>query len=264
MRSLFGPVELVNEREIPLGAIQHITIGYISERIILREAPGDTIILKEYLSASSPELLAKINADSDMLTIHHGERSIRFYALRGHIEVYIPKNFFGALCVNSVSGSVQTEGRFVLSEIDLSTTSGRITADSVTAGTATFSSVSGTIDIGRLEAIANASSTSGSIHIDRAAGAGRFQSVSGSMHLSFEAVTGDIRAESTSGSIYLAVPKAMVFSLDAHSVSGKISATFPGTFSVGKHSLSGVSGASPKAHLDLKTVSGRVNVSPLG
>ncbi len=262
MVSPFRPIELVNTQEIPVGDVEHVSIEYISERIAVYQAPGDVLVLKEYLNASDPELLARISVEGGHVSIRHGERSPMYNFLRGHIELYVPKSYFGAFSAKSVSGSIVAEGRYVLSEVTLTSTSGRVAVDDITAGTAAFFTISGGIDVGRLEAVADAHTTSGGIRIGHAAGSGRFRTVSGGVTLAYRAVTGDIRAESTSGGVRVSVPASLSFSVDARSVSGKVDIAFPGSLSGGKHDRRGTVGPSPAAHLTLRTVSGRVEVTP--
>lgn len=265
MHSLFKTISLVNTQEIPLGKVQRISVSYISEDITLYETEGDTVILKEYFNDNDPEVFAQITADDDTISIRSGDRPLMLNFLRGYVEVYLPKSFFGVLNLKTVSGKLHATGRLVLSELAMSNTSGRIQLDGATAGNVVLSSISGSIEVGAMEALASVSTTSGSINITRAAGDGTFKSVSGSVNVNYHAVTGDITASSTSGRVRLTVPSLLSFSLDARSISGRVDVPFNGAnYSGGKHGFSGnVGTGTPQVHIQLRSISGRIEVLPL-
>lgn len=263
MRSLFAPVELVNTQTIPLQQAQKISIHYIAEAVTLYSAEGDSIILKEYYNDPDPDVFAQITTAEDSITIRHGDRSAMFSTLRGFVELYLPRAFYGALNVKTVSGKIAAQGKLVLSDLVMSSTSGKIALGDVTAGAAVLSTISGGIEIDALQAIANLHSTSGSLRIGSAAGAGEFKTVSGAIEVPYHAVTGDLSLASTSGRLRLMVPGDLSFKLDASSVSGAIDSPFEGALTGGKRHVSGVVGRGSQISLHLRTVSGRIEVLPL-
>lgn len=262
MHSLFNMVELVNTQRIPLGGAQKIAVQYISESIFLYETDGDEVILKEFFNESDPELFARITVEGDEIRIKHGPRPKIFSFLRGYIEVYIPKAYYGALDISSVSGKIEALGTLVRSEISLASTSGSLAVGDITAGTALLSYISGSVDVRSLQAVARVRSTSGSIRIADAAGSGQLESVSGTVEASYHAVMGDITAGSTSGRVRLQLPPDLSFYLEAHSVSGRIDVGFDGSLSGGRRSVSGEIGKTPRLRVKVGTVSGRVEVLP--
>lgn len=263
MYSLFSSIELVNTQEIDLGKAQWISVDYISEGITIRETDGDTLILKEYFNDKNPEYFARVTADETGIAIRYGNRPVIMNSLRGNIELFIPKKFFGVLNVKTISGKLEMAGRFVLSELTLSNTSGRISIGSITSGTVVISTISGSIDIGSMQALANVGTTSGSIRVGDASGDGEYKSVSGAVEVTYKAVTGDITAASTSGRVKLTLPALLSFALKATSVSGRIDVPFKGaSLEGGKHAVSGTVGASPQVHVTLRTISGRIDVLP--
>lgn len=254
------PVELVNVQEIPLEGIQRISVSYISESIRIFSTESDKLILKEYFNDGSPSVLADVQVADDSIVIRHGERAFMFSFLRGHVELYVPRAYYGVLNAKSVSGRIEAAGRLVLSELALSNTSGRIVLGDVTAGTAVLSSVSGTIEVQALRALANVHSTSGAVRIASADGAGDFKTVSGTVDVNYRSVTGDIKMSSTSGRVRLTVPPLLSFSLDASSLSGSIHVPMRGNLTGGRNLLQGTIGDGPQVHVRLKTVSGRIEV----
>lgn len=263
MHSLFNSVELVNTQEIAMDEIQKISICYISESIKLYETEGDTLILKEYFNEDDPELFAKIEKEGDAILIRNGIRPVLFSFLRGYVELFIPKGYYGVLHAKTVSGKIKAEDRLVLSELTISNTSGRIELKDITAGNAVLSTVSGAIEVGDMKAVADVHSTSGAIRVASAAGSGCYHTVSGAIEVAYHAVTGDIQAGTTSGRIRLLLPWDLSFTIGASSVSGAIQTEFPGSLSGGRRTLTGRVGAAPEAHVDLKTVSGKIEVLPV-
>ena len=263
MTSLFKPVELVNTERIELEDAQRISINYIVERIDIHVTDGDVLVLKEYLNDSDPKLFADITTGANGITISHGERKRLFSPLRGYVEAYLPRSYYGVLNVKTVSNHIRVYGRLVVGELALSTTSGRIELESVTCGTAVLSTVSGGIEAESLRALCTAHSTSGAIRIGAVAGSGEFKTVSGGIELPYHAVTGDITVGTVSGSIRLHVPATSSFTVDAHSISGSIMVPFHGEFTGGKHALRGTVGNGAQTNIRLSSVSGRMEVLPL-
>lgn len=264
MFSLFSTPELVNTEQIQIGNAERISISYITESIEIHETDGDTLVLKEYFNRTEPYLFADVTSNGTDIIIRNGERPLVMNLLRGHVEIYLPRQFYGVLNVKTVSGKINAPGKLVLSELTMSNTSGKITVGDVTAGTAVLSAVSGSIEVQSLKALADVHSTSGSIRVGSAAGDGVFKSVSGSVDVNYQAVTGDITASSTSGRVRLAVPSVMSFEVNASSVSGSVHIPFPGNLTGGRHSMSGTVGVTPHVKITLRTISGRIELVPAG
>lgn len=260
MNILFSAVKLVNTQEIPLDQTQTISISYISESVTIYEADGDALILKEYLSDPNPALQAKIFVSSDAIRIKHGNRDRFTNLLRGYVEVYLPKNYFGVFNVQTISGRIEAGGVLVLSDLNISSTSGSVVLGQVTAGNAVIVTVSGGIHISNLRAIADIRSTSGSIGVGMAEGGGEYKTVSGAIEAAYHAVTRDISAESTSGRIRLLVPSGLSFTMEAHSISGRIDYPANGSFGGNRHSISGTYGDTPVTVISLHTISGRIEL----
>lgn len=259
--SLFGNATLVNTQAIPLGHAQKLSISYISEAITIFEGEGDALLLKEYFNDDDPDLFAEISIGEDSVVIRHGARPVPNF-LRGYVELYVPRSFFGVLNVRTVSGRIEAQGRLVLEELLATSTSGRVSLGDLTAGQAVISSVSGSIGVGRLRAIADVHSTSGAVQIVSAEGAGVFKSVSGSIDVAYEMITGDITAGSTSGRVRVTVPAGQAMAVEAKSVSGRIHIPMLG--SGGKRSVSGTIGDAPNVRVRINTVSGSIDLVSAG
>jgi len=263
VKLIFGETKLVNTRELSLEGIARVSISYISENITIYEAPGDMLVLKEYLNRSDEALFAEVTADGDCLSIRNGDRHKLLSALSGYagyVEIYLPKAFYGTLHVKCISGRIQSATRLTLSELTVSNTSGRIQLADTVAGTAVLYTVSGAITAGSLSAYATVHSTSGSIHIQRAEGKGEFKTISGAVDVHFVSVAGDIAAKSTSGRVRLGLPQAHAYYLDASTISGGLQVPAAESLSGGKRAKSGPVGVSPRGSVRVSTISGRVEV----
>ncbi len=258
--SLFGQVELVNEQTIALGEIKRIAISYISEPLTLRVVDGDSVILREYFNKNDPYVFADIQNDGETLSIRHGERMLQF-TLRGNIEVLIPRAFFGALNVKTISGRIDIPDRLALDALSVASTSGKLALANVAAGTATLSSISGSIEVGTLQAEAEAHTTSGSIGIANAVGDGDFKTVSGAIDIAYQSVTGDITLETVSGRLRLGMPPLLSYKINAQTISGGIHVPLGGSRQIGGgHSVKGTVGDAPQVTVRMKSVSGRVEI----
>lgn len=256
--SLFGNASLVNTQAVSLDHVQKLSINYISEGITIHETEGEALILKEYFNDDDPDYYADITVTGEDVVIRHGYRPIP-NLLRGYVEVYLPRSYFGVLNVKTVSGRVEAGGRLVLEELAASSTSGRIGLGDVTAGRAVLSTVSGSIGAGRLRALADVHSTSGSVQITSAEGAGVFKTVSGGIEAGFTMVTGNIVAGSTSGRVRLSLPADLSYALEAKSVSGRLQTPIIPT--ANRHSVSGTVGNEARVQIRVSTVSGSIEVS---
>lgn len=258
----FNNMTLQNEKRILVENQQMISLNYISLDIMIYRTDEDSLILKEYFSDTDPDLHAEITVDEQNITIRHGKQ--KFLSLiRGYIELFIPNKYYGTLNVLTISGDMKARCKLSLDELTISSTSGDIELDDVTAGSAVISTVSGDMDVIMLRANSNIHTTSGSIHIACAVGDGILSSISGDINVCYQTVLGDIKASNTSGRIRINVPHTHSFLLHAHSVSGGIRVGFPTDHITGsKHSLAGKVGENPRSSISLSTVSGRVELLP--
>lgn len=256
----FNNVSLQNEKRIPIENQQMISVNYVSMDVSIYRTDEDSLVLKEYFSDADPELHAEIMVDTYNITIRHGKQKI-LGLIRGYIELFVPIKYFGTLNVQTVSGDIEARCKLSFDELNMSSTSGHIVLDDVTAGNVVLSAVSGDVSVGVLRANSNVHTTSGTIHVECAVGEGTFHSISGNVDVCYQTVLGDIKATNTSGRIRIAVPAEHSFLLYTHSVSGGVRVGFPTDAITGdKHSLSGKVGENPLSRISLTTVSGRIEL----
>jgi len=231
-----GRPELVNTQEIALDQIYVITIRYRSDDIILLRHDSDTLVIREYMSTNNSDLFAVITRSGNELLITGGHRPVTFGAFGTRIEISIPASDRG-IAVSSSSGDIVASGEHIASSFNIETSSGRIVANSVTAGSIGMGSGSGRITANSVTAdVVNIESSSGriavgSITADRA----RVQSASGGIALG--TVNGDVSVRSTSGSIELDMANGAV---NIRSSSGRVRGTLAGN--AGNVSIETISG----------------------
>ncbi len=262
-------VILVNTQEIEMKDIKDIDILYnnTSLDIDFFENSSDTMIIKEYMFPEVEDRhLAVINCDEDTgrVTVESGDRrsTIMFFGIMTgseRIEVYLPKGYHGSLKAKASSGNISSDFELILDgELGLSTSSGDIRMNPVSAsniqakassgniridsvqGTRSFQTSSGDIQVfdGKGDTKASASSgnitikqlqgdyditcNSGDITLTDVAGDGELQTSSGNIRC--QSVSGTIkRAKSSSGDIII---DDFIGAINANSSSGNITVAF--------------------------------------
>lgn len=257
-----GTVAVDERKSIPIKSINRIAINAVSENITIREASGDNITAWFHgnISSASPDDRPhlKVDQQGDTAEIRIERRikeqmhvNLGLTQNNAVLEVSIPKQYAGKLSAESVSADITLESHGYR-KLALTTVSGDIEADAVKAGKLTLYTTSGDVRIQRLA-------------IERA----EIHSVSGDV-----AITGDVDAYSTSGSIDIETVSGDVrlgmspnakFTLDARSTSGNVTCDFPITLTssntdVGEHNLIGTVG-SGKGAVTARTVSGDIEIT---
>lgn len=179
------------------------------------------------------------------------------------LTITLPESFAGALEIQNVSGEIDAaELRGTLDAVQIQTVSGGCHFPHVGAGSVDFDSVSGGLEFtgaitGRLEA----NTISGSIRADRVAGPIEAETVSGSVTLTVDRLD-EINCESTSGHVTLHLPSDAAFSLDFHTVSGRLGNDFPIVITSGGSSRGDIAGevAGGGTRIRIETVSGSADI----
>lgn len=246
---------MVQEKEFPAEGISSLDIKYRNFMdVTFYEAPGDTIIVREYLNYTpSDKELSSVRTNGSSLVVESPRTSFfssAFFHPDGYAEIYLPAALcesLSSLHVQTVSGEMCSEIPFTLSnDFSASSVSGDIRLTSVSAESIRLSSVSGGISAKLLSGESDVSTTSGDIRINSVEKKVDISTVSGDarIHLlnapfcfnttsgsiSVESGAGSGKANSVSGDIKLLLDE-LNGSLSLHTTSGGIDLSLPETAS---------------------------------
>jgi len=163
-----------------------------------------------------------------------------------------------AVKVKTASADTELSGHF--ERLDLNSASGDVRLRGEVAENATVKTVSGDVELGRVDGDLSVQCVSGDVRVRTVSGSADTKSVSGDVRLG--AVTaGDIRFASVSGDIEIGVAQGSVLDVDAGSTSGDLSSEVP----LASEPPAGESAvAAPTIVLRGRTVSGDVRVFRAG
>lgn len=218
-------LELANRMAVDAAGITSIDIGYTTDSITFHQGSSNEIIVEEYLSRWTDDMLGTAQVQNGSWTVRSGKRSIFNIGLpffSSEIRVTLPPGWAGDIAAETKSGSVRSEARLTAGNLSLKSTSGSVhIADAEATGTLTLHTTSGSVKADTLHAGQGASlvSTSGSVKAGSltaasltaksTSGSVRFGSVqaetvsatSSSGSVSFEELNGNFTLKSTSGSV---------------------------------------------------------------
>jgi DUF4097 and DUF4098 domain-containing protein YvlB len=213
-------MELVNTQKIGLDQVNGIEVLYRSEKVTLFKGTENTLIIKEYMSKNNSNYYARITSAGNKLTIERGRRPLGlFYAVHARVEIYLPVSYTNALSVKTTSGKIEFPDEYACSQINIESSSGSISVNTIMAETANFKNSSGGIHCENVNGNTDIHTTSGRISFGNITGNVSVESSSGSIHgkkvngninistssggIDFDHITGSVFAESSSGSIKL-------------------------------------------------------------
>jgi DUF4097 and DUF4098 domain-containing protein YvlB len=276
-------MELVNEQKIELDNIDIIEILYHSEEIVLLKSSTDSLIIKEYMNSDNDNFYAKITNLSNKLTIISGHHlAFRlFYILRARIEVYIPELAAKELTIKTTSGNIVAAEEYSCSKINMTSVSGSIAVNTITAdmvnastisgsircdkiaGNITAQTTSGNISLGIVEGDVSAKSPSGHIELNRVMGAITAETTSGRIQCSTAEKGGNISLVSISGSIHLGIPQNNIFTFSSRTIGGTLSTPFSDKLFTplsDRRSVQGAIGGENGQIITIRTTSGPIKV----
>lgn len=256
-----GPVELVNTVSLSLDNIQNVEVSYIAEELALLPAPGDQMIVKEYMNRNDEKLFASVNISGGSILVRNGTRQ-GFFGLRSCIEIYLPASFEGSLTLGTVSGSIRIPDEWKLASLIARTISGDVAVNTVSAATVRLSTTSGSIRAESLSGNLDLHAISGSIRVNAAQGGGSFKTTSGGVRVNFTELHSSVDASSVSGGVRLGLPADAAFEFEGRSVSGSIHTGFDDKLTYQRRNkANGFVGQAPYHHVRAVTTSGGVHVN---
>ena len=256
-----GEVELVNTCTLPLAGIRSVEISYTIESIELLHAPGDDLIIKEYMNRNDSSLFASVSIANGSILVRNGQRK-GFWGLRSRVEIYLPESYAASLSLSTVSGFVRSRDAWNMGSFQARAISGEVAVDSVSAMSVKLSSTSGAVKARHLSGNLELHSISGSVRVDTAEGGGNFKTTSGGVRVNFTELRSDVDASSVSGGVQLGLPGGASFEFDARSISGSIHTGFDDLLSFQRRNKAhGFIGAAPFYHVRAASTSGSIHVN---
>lgn len=215
--------ELARSQNFSAARVDKLVMDYSSDSVTVLTSPTDEIILEEYFSSWDESDLALTNISGDTLQIVQNRRFVSgFGFVISYVKIYLPRDWNGAVALQSKSGSVRFEddvklrslaaesssgsvrlaGAEVEGDVVLAATSGGVSADWITAGgSVQTTSSSGSVRLGRVQAQdIYAKSSSGTVAFESAA-AQNVEAQARSGGVKFGELRGHFRLTSSSGSV---------------------------------------------------------------
>jgi len=214
-----GNLDLVNTQTVDMNSVKTLNISYSSDNIFLLESDSDNLVLKEFMTRSSPVYFANIEKSQDAIRISNGVRPM---FIRTRIEIYVPKMFTDNLVFNLKSGNLTSNYNMNYASINLSVSSGNMNVTSVSSENISVNASSGNIRINSCQGKINAANKSGNITVDNFSGSGRYSVNSGNINLFINDIIGDLSLSANSGTINLMTNGDISYILDAEVRSGNI------------------------------------------
>ena len=159
--------------------------------------------------------------------------------------------------VKTASADTQLSGQF--RAFELNSASGDVRLRGAVAENATIKTVSGDVELDRVEGDLSVQCVSGDVRARAVAGSVDTKSVSGDIRLDALSA-GDVRFTSVSGDIEIGIAQGSLLDVDAGSTSGDLTSEVP----LASEPLSGEGAGAPTVVLRGRTVSGDVRVFRAG
>jgi len=268
LEALTGSFDTVGTYSVPTDEIDSIGIEWVAGSVDVKPYDGDVIKITEYAQRElrDGEQLRMETSGGKLKIAFCENKTLKRFPPK-NLEALVPRQLSESLkelAVESVSGSIDIEtigaeslkttavsGSVKLYNIagrnlDAETTSGSLTISHANAETMKIGSVSGSINASEIEAkTLRSGTTSGSMDLQGTFGAATLGSVSGGITLKCATVPATLKAETTSGSITIAVPNGDPISVSHTSISGKLTSDIPITMNAKdpRFILSSVSGS---------------------
>lgn len=239
--------ELINDQKaVPAAGVRSLELRTVSSDIRWHEEEGGAIRIQLRAAAGPdrPVLVVSEEAGRLVAEVRHRPQVQLFHFGSGGsaLEIYAPRKVWDEVGIRTVSGDVEL-GEVEADQVSVKTVSGALEAE------------------GLLASRSELTTTSGNFELERFRGDLIFHSVSGDLRLAAEGPVGTARLNSTSGHLELDLPDDAQFTLEARTVSGDLSTSFPLTVTgaQGGRELKGTVGGGG-ALLQSRTVSGNLRL----
>jgi DUF4097 and DUF4098 domain-containing protein YvlB len=280
-----GNLELVNTQEIDLDNIIDVKVLYSSEKVSVFMGTSNKLIIKEYMNENNSKYYARITKSANNITIENGRWPFRlfFNVFIRRLEIYLPVSYSNTLNIKTSSGRIESSDELSCSKINIESSSGSISINTITADTIKIKTTSGRVLGERIQGNVNINTNSGSIVFGRIVGNVSAETSNGKIE--FNVVTGSVNAKTTSGSIQctinepggnislttssggvrVSLPRNFNFNFYSHTSSGRLTTPFSDNlFSPvnNRNSTQGVIGNTSEniPTINIRTRSGSINI----
>lgn len=287
-----GGYALVLEEEISPEELNAVSIDFSknSNDVMLYEADGDNIVIKEYANYDVPDSeKTAVKAGGGALKIEGRRRSslgFSFFGFgtgSGYTEVYLPKDYNGSLDICTAGGDVRAYPDLTPEEeLSVTVASGDIYLQNVSTQKACFTSASGEVRLQGLTAEkaevttasgdvklqeltagkAEITTASGDVDIPESRGQAEIGTASGDVRIFFAEPAGEISINTASGEVTLKLPADAAFAFEADTASGDIDTFFDDALQFskrGNHAEGEVNGSS-RFSVGIETASGDIRI----
>ncbi|WP_334328808.1 DUF4097 family beta strand repeat-containing protein [Companilactobacillus sp. HBUAS59699] len=214
-------LDLVNEVAFDTDEIDRLDINYNSATVRVLPIEGDQVILREYMSRTNPDYFARTRNENGTLIIAQG-RYPRFLHLKVRTQILIPQKFAGDMRISTIAGNLHVTGinglgivkatinsgngyfdNISVENLSIRNQSGRVRLENIKANNALeLSAHSGSIRLNNvLGRVFDINAHSGAIRGEGLSGSGKIYDHSGTIAIEIRELTGDIMAESHSGTV---------------------------------------------------------------
>lgn len=231
---------LVNSQAFPIQDLTHINVIYQDASLTIRQTDGDQLIVNEYMIRNNDRYYLQNSASEHELTIRQGDRPLLWH-INVKVKILIPTNYAHSLKADTRDGRIQVQDlhneqlklnvvshsgsanaeQVKISQFNLEAFSGSIHGKDIQATNLVAFSHSGSVALESVTSSMNLKSSSGSVRLMHGKGSGKFHTSSGSVRLNFDHLTGDVAADTHSGSVQLALPTTVPFNFELDTKSGR-------------------------------------------
>lgn len=277
----FGDVErkpenIRKQEKTALTKIDSIKLNFKSSDVNVMITDEEELRVIQYSNKELEEKeLFYVSTNGNELTVYESKKDMKFNfnlfnMRRMAYDIYIPKNYEGSICIESVSGDIFIDKEINLKNIEIKSTSGDITfnsaidvdklkvntvsgdikLDNVNSNEIILESTSGDINVGKTTNHIEVKTVSGDITVNGASGKISIETTSGDISIYDFNIKEKSNAKSVSGDIKISLNKDTNCKINTKTTSGDIK--LPNGVNV--------IGGEPYAELELKTTSGDIHV----
>lgn len=254
---------------LPLDGIRKIEVDSRSTQVVITPASGNQIEI-DWQTPFNFRSTLQTKQEGDLLKIDTGQRPFQFLwhivswihpDYKEELRVAIPKSYKEALTVDSSSGHMNISGLEGLSELNVDSSSGHVHIEGISTDNFLYDGSSGHLTVRNLAArYTEIDISSGKVTLENITGEIRGDSSSGSVLIDVQRLEAPIRWRSSSGSITLRLPEDAAFALEAQTSTGTIHTDFP--IMIHSQSDRQIRGtvADGQLPVELKVSSGSINI----